>query len=181
MNARYRIYADEHGYCSITDMGNSWGASVSGIEFTNGDTPLAAGETIRYGRDWVQPDNPIWEGSEVREMTEAEQGVFAQRYAEQVQAYFVQEVQAFLAEHQANVIKFFTAMAHFPAITLPTTYDAALDSMHEAIMAATAGDQRDTLDSQSRIAQDLYRRLLEPNEWTGARLAQLAAVMQGGE
>jgi hypothetical protein len=104
------------------------------------------------------------------------------------QAAFVREALTFLAgnggENQINTVRFFIILqTMFPAITLPTTYDEALDKMNETIEAANTAQDIvlcNRLQNQSRIAQDIYRRLLEPNEWTGARLAQLATVMQGG-
>ena len=123
-------------------------------------------------------------------------GTMAYRYPEcitleasqaQAQAALAKQVSVFLKEQQANVVKFFTAVQHFPAIELPTTYDAALDVMNAAIEASAVeakltGDwgKTTTLQNQSRIAQDIYTRILEPCGWTGIKLAQLAAALQGG-
>ena len=109
--------------------------------------------------------------------------------AAQAQAAFAGDVQAFLAgndgENQLNVIRFFTILqTMFPTIVLPATYDAALNEMNTAIEAANNAENIvlcNRLQNQSRIAQDIYNRVLAPNEWTGERLAQLAAVLAGGQ
>jgi len=189
MNARYRVYADENGYCRIDDMGGSWSASLTGEEFINGDVPLSQGEIVRYGRNWTPPQSPIWDGVEVREMTEeeiAEYHAFAQA---QGQAAFGAQVQAFLAGNEGKnlteTVQFFTLIqTYFPQIVLPTTYYDARAAMNDAIEAALdIGDMlhANRLQNQSRIIQDIYARLLEPNGWTGIKLAQLAQALQGGQ
>jgi len=152
-----------------------------GIGYTN-TVDAITGETNRVLRtesiDW--PYLVVDEGAVAACSTE-QQAVIDAALVSNQQAEFNLSVQKLMEDHGANVDKFFAALAHFPAITLPTTYDAALDAMHKAIMDAQAGDKRDALDSQSRIAQDIYKRILEPQGWTGIKLAQLAQALQGGQ
>ena len=126
----------------------------------------------------------VMDDSGVRSPTAEEWAAWEPWQVAQAEAAFAQQVGAFAAEHGANLGKFFAAMAHFPTITLPTTYDEALDAMNAAIEAAAASDDWQTtnrLQNQSRIAQDIYKRILEPNGWTGVKLAQLAQALQGGQ
>ena len=76
--ARYRVFAAGTGFAHVKDMGPSWGGSVTGVEFANGDTPLRANEQGRYDRDWTPPSVPYWDGS----LREATMGEIATRTAE---------------------------------------------------------------------------------------------------
>ena len=69
--ARYRVFAAGTGFAEIRDMGASWGGSVSGTEFANGDTPFELNEQERHGRDWTPPAAPYWDGY-LRDATQAE-------------------------------------------------------------------------------------------------------------
>lgn len=114
----------------------------------------------------------------------AEWGLWPAYEAAVAQAEFEAEAQAFISQHQAQLIKFFAAVATFPSITLPTTYDEALNAMDTAIVAAEDANEwaaASQLNRKSRIAQDIYTRILVPDNWTGERLARLAAMMQGNQ
>ena len=102
---------------------------------------------------------------------------------------FGAQVQAFLSGNEGKnlteTVQFFTLIqTYFPQIVLPTTYYDARAAMNDAIEAALdIGDMlhANRLQNQSRIIQDIYARLLEPNGWTGIKLAQLAQALQGGQ
>jgi hypothetical protein len=107
----------------------------------------------------------------------------------QAQAAFGLEVQTFLGGNEGKnlteTVQFFALIqTYFPQIVLPTTYYDARAAMNDAIEAALdIGDMlhANRLQNQSRIIQDIYGRLLEPNGWTGIKLAQLAQALQGGQ
>jgi hypothetical protein len=109
--------------------------------------------------------------------------------AQKAQMAFGAQVQAFLGGNEGKnlteTVQFFTLMqTYFPQIILPTTYYDARAAMNDAIEAVLdIGDMlhANRLQNQSRIIQDIYGRLLEPNGWTGIKLAQLAQAMQGGQ
>ena len=119
---------------------------------------------------------------------EAQEAAREAAAAEAAAAAFGAEVQAFLAgndgQNLADLVQFFTILqTNFPTIELPTTYTAAQQVMSDVIETANTPETMvlcNRLQNKSRIAQDIYNRMLAPAGWTGAKLASMAQVLAGG-
>ena len=127
----------------------------------------------------------IQDADGLRSPTAEEWAAWAPWEAAQAAQAFALEVQALMTGADAQrVAAFFGAVTNFPAIVLPTTYQDAQNAMNDAIKAAEDADDwklASSLNRHSRIAQDVYKDVLAPQGWTGARLAKLAAVLRGGQ
>jgi len=166
-------YAD---YQSIPSFRVITGTTQQVDEITGATNTVDVSEVVPYGV--LRADGSITAPAL------AEWGLWPAYEAAVAQAEFEAEAQAFISQHQAQLIKFFAAVATFPSITLPTTYDEALNAMDTAIVAAEDANEwaaASQLNRKSRIAQDIYTRILVPDNWTGERLARLAAMMQGNQ
>ena len=163
--ARYRIYADGPGFARVVDMGDSWGASQTGVQWGDKDKPLSAGEVLRRGRDWQRMAAPYWTGTGLREATPAE---IAARDAATAQA--IADAQAAEAADPATVLNAFVTLAqklgragYTPVPTHPRDLIGGLP----AIVSFIQG-KLDAKDAQLRAVRDEITALTDANQFKQA-------------